>query len=232
MDVTIDDATATDRLRRQAVPGYFCPSRRRSSFNTNSYGLNDYAAATPGQIRRNANGSFLDYTTDDAGRLWAGDNPPSGEIIWQVQNNLVFYGVIVRTPFRSFDGYGLTVGPTNGTPPTDYGSILDGTANTVVVGEKFVPSYATLGGYWADDCGWADGWDPDVIRTVSYRPRPDEDPSENGEAFGSAHPGGVNFAFADGSVRVLRFNINRLVFASLGHRADLLPYHQESSILP
>jgi prepilin-type processing-associated H-X9-DG protein len=38
--------------------------------------------------------------------------------------------------------------------------------------------------------------------------------------FGSAHPGGINAAFADGSVTGLSFDIDRETFNRLGHRDD------------
>jgi len=38
--------------------------------------------------------------------------------------------------------------------------------------------------------------------------------------FGSAHPGGMNVVFADGSVHVIQYSINNNVFNMLGHRSD------------
>ena len=38
-------------------------------------------------------------------------------------------------------------------------------------------------------------------------------------AFRSLHPGGVNFAFADGSVRFIKNSINLLTYRDLGTRA-------------
>jgi len=38
--------------------------------------------------------------------------------------------------------------------------------------------------------------------------------------FGSAHPGGTQFAFADGSCRFIRENIENAVLQQLGNRAD------------
>jgi len=38
--------------------------------------------------------------------------------------------------------------------------------------------------------------------------------------FGSLHPGGAQFCFADGSVRFLSENIDPEIYENLGHRAD------------
>ena len=50
-------------------------------------------------------------------------------------------------------------------------------------------------------------------RTVSSRP-------PTSAAFESLHPGGANFLFGDGSVRLLTPKIKPEIYRSLGHRAD------------
>jgi prepilin-type processing-associated H-X9-DG protein len=47
----------------------------------------------------------------------------------------------------------------------------------------------------------------------------DQEPCANVLRFGSAHPSGVNFAMADGSVRSLSFTISGSVLQSLATRA-------------
>ena len=42
----------------------------------------------------------------------------------------------------------------------------------------------------------------------------------SGFVFGSAHAGGMNALMADGSVRLINYNIRPLVFNSLGHVSD------------
>jgi prepilin-type processing-associated H-X9-DG protein len=41
--------------------------------------------------------------------------------------------------------------------------------------------------------------------------------------FGSAHPGGVNAVFADGSVHHVVYSINPVLFNELGNKADGFP---------
>jgi hypothetical protein len=118
---------------------------------------------------------------------WCGHND-------YTQDNAVYDGVIVRTPYRTNNCTpGACSGPTatapargqavpgapSATRPKD---VTDGMSNTLVVSEKIVRSdlYAGAldgaGGYsWSDDRGWSDGWDPDTIRTTAAVPRSDSD---------------------------------------------------------
>ena len=41
-----------------------------------------------------------------------------------------------------------------------------------------------------------------------------------GYAFGSAHPNGMNCAFADGSIKFIPYMVNRVNFTRLSHRSD------------
>ena len=135
----------------------------------------------------------------DGFRFWQGQNFITPENAW-------YDGVIVRA----------RVNPVRVTVLM----ITDGLSNTMVVGEKWVSNQTYQVPTPSDDCGWADGWDPDVIRFTMYAPRSDVDPSGNGWSFGNAHPGGVNAVFGDGSVRTIRYDISPELFNRLGHRAD------------
>jgi prepilin-type N-terminal cleavage/methylation domain-containing protein/prepilin-type processing-associated H-X9-DG protein len=98
----------------------------------------------------------------------------------------------------------------------------------------------------SDDRGWADGFDADIMRSSCFAPMSDGDslaftpgqlssyfgdgPSNPGEPpwpiaglynvihFGSAHPAGINAVFADGSVRSFAFDVDSVLFNSLGSR--------------
>jgi prepilin-type N-terminal cleavage/methylation domain-containing protein/prepilin-type processing-associated H-X9-DG protein len=179
---------------RGNVKIYFCPSRRKEAFQDDRY-LMDYAGAVPGRRPD----YWDDYWTDGT--------------VWSVPTNAVYWGIIVRA--RTASG------------TVNMASITDGTSNTLLIGEKRLDYRRYESGDWHDDRGWSDGWDPDIMRYTAFDPRQDfKSDSEGsyswkfGYRFGSAHPGGFNALFGDGSVRQIRYNVNLTVFNNLGHRSD------------
>lgn len=109
--------------------------------------------------------------------------------------------------------------------------ITDGTSKTLLVSEKFVHTSLVLGsGGSADDRGWTDGWDFDALRSTLIQPRPDSsapeppNPATNYDPsnyqLGSAHSGGINAVYADGSVGFLNYDINLETLNRLGNRMD------------
>jgi prepilin-type N-terminal cleavage/methylation domain-containing protein/prepilin-type processing-associated H-X9-DG protein len=123
--------------------------------------------------------------------------------------------------------------------------ITDGTSKTLLVAEKYVRSDMYEAGHYSDDAGWSDGWDADSMRTTAFTPINDSDPigfsADLGDKyfsdpdtqitssagvpiynllhFGSAHTGGINAAFADGSVHTISYDIDLVIFNSFGTRA-------------
>ncbi|GIW81881.1 MAG: prepilin-type N-terminal cleavage/methylation domain-containing protein [Gemmatales bacterium] len=97
----------------------------------------------------------------------------------------------------------------------------DGTANTIVAGEKRL-DLLSMGSFQCDDNeGWTSGWDWDIIRWGNNPPQPDRNATDQCEVlFGSSHAGGVNFVYADGSVHFLAFSISQPAFYSLCHIRD------------
>jgi prepilin-type N-terminal cleavage/methylation domain-containing protein/prepilin-type processing-associated H-X9-DG protein len=107
--------------------------------------------------------------------------------------------------------------------PNRMANIRDGTSNTLLLGEKRL-NLAFLGQRQNDDdTGYAAGWDNDIIRRTSIRPKEDFfGPAgvDGGLRFGSSHPGRFNVALADGSVRSISYSIDKLTFRFLGNMAD------------
>ncbi len=147
------------------------------------------------------------YYMGDYGAVVPGDsNDLWGGSIWSVPTTAQYFCVIVRSQ---------TV-----RAPARMASILDGTSNTLVITEKRLNNTLYFINDWHDDCGWADGWDPDVIRATAYGVQPDAPSGVNGYEIGSAHPAGAQGLLADGSVRLLSYSINTTVLYNLAHVAD------------
>jgi prepilin-type processing-associated H-X9-DG protein len=106
--------------------------------------------------------------------------------------------------------------------PTRFADLTDGTSTTILVGEKRL-NRADLGQPQGDDNeGYTGGWDEDTVRSTALPPAPDflgTDPDPD-HRFGSAHPTVVNFVFADGSVRSIKYTVSQTVFERLGNRSD------------
>ncbi|MBX3420525.1 MAG: DUF1559 domain-containing protein [Pirellulaceae bacterium] len=179
---------------------FFCPSRRGSSAISSQGGryLMDYAAATPA----NAPNSWDQYWYGD---VWGMDWLPNR-----------YRGAIARG--------GVDVdGQWKGTK-VKIGDITDGTTNTLLISEKQLHPQRYDTGDWHDDAGWADGWDPDVIRYTGFAPLADRQYERQagweGYRFGSAHSTGINALLADGSVRQIAYTIDLTTFNRLGLRDD------------
>jgi prepilin-type N-terminal cleavage/methylation domain-containing protein/prepilin-type processing-associated H-X9-DG protein len=106
--------------------------------------------------------------------------------------------------------------------PRRLSDITDGTSSTMLLGEKRM-NVQLLKQFQANDNeGYTCGWNHDTMRYSDRILLPDfrhaSDPGD--DRFGSSHPGGMNIALVDGSVRMIPFNIDALIFRNLGRRAD------------
>jgi prepilin-type N-terminal cleavage/methylation domain-containing protein/prepilin-type processing-associated H-X9-DG protein len=99
--------------------------------------------------------------------------------------------------------------------------ITDGTSQTLLLGERLVQPGGLTGlpftSAWCGQVAFADEYD---LRSVPYL-LPDPNHPINGSpsdplCFGSRHPQGANFVFADGSCSFLNNSIDAQVFAALG----------------
>ncbi len=191
----IQNITADATVAQQKIPTYFCPSRRKPLISlVYGNGVNDYAGVTP----------INAISTTIADEFWMGAT-------WTNPLTAQYNGIIVR----SGDGMRLC----------DMARILDGTSNTSMIGEKFhQPQYYDKGD-WCDDQGWTAGWDPDSMRYTAFSPIKDRNnppglPWNYGYYFGSAHPAGINMVFGDGSVHMVSYNVQAVLFNNWGHRRD------------
>ena len=99
-------------------------------------------------------------------------------------------------------------------------AIIDGTSNTLFVGDKRL-NIARLNNYQSDDNeGYTSGWDHDVMRFTDRAPLPDPRTGDGNLRFGSSHPGGFMASLCDGSVKFIRYSIDFTTFSRLGQRND------------
>lgn len=193
-------------VARHGVPAYNCPSRRA---------LNPYGAY---------------YRSDYAGNM--GEILVSGSTVYDRDVNPALSGS------DQSNKTGVVIRTHTGTVTIE--QIQDGSSNTLMVGEKALhpTEHGSNGG---DNETWNDaGWDQCIMRTTAGRNEdgvqfawdllPDmKAPTavdDNGGNtiwywnFGSAHTGGTHFCLADGSVRMISYQIEELTLHHLGHRSD------------
>jgi prepilin-type N-terminal cleavage/methylation domain-containing protein len=177
-------------VRQSVVPIFYCPTRRTAKLDMNS-AKTDYAG--------NAGNSLGD-------------------------NNLT--GVIVRT----------------GAGRVRMTDILDGTSQTALFGEKRMKLDKIGTSYDDNESLYSPGWDPEIVRVansdrdataalnnLNWGPSRDirttdsqifPDPLSGLIQFGSSHPAGCNFVRCDGSVSLVRFQPDHVMFRRFCTKAD------------
>jgi len=116
--------------------------------------------------------------------------------------------------------------------------VIDGTSKTYMIGEKYIPTaHYDTGLDLGDNETWCTGFNNDNFRAtgrwngtiVEAAPVPDTTPEDelwDGPTrtwlwrFGSAHAGGWQVAYCDGSVTTLGYDIDWQVHRDLGNRED------------
>ena len=94
-----------------------------------------------------------------------------------------------------------------------FADIRDGASNTFLVGERSSrKDFST----WV---GVVHGAKFSVARIVGTTNRPPNHKDEQFEDFGSWHPGGAQFVYCDGSVRMVYNQIRQQTFQALGTRS-------------
>jgi prepilin-type N-terminal cleavage/methylation domain-containing protein len=110
-------------------------------------------------------------------------------------------------------------------PRLTVAGVLDGTSNTLMVGEKYIPIKSYAADDWGSEPisrghGWAAcrrTWDTPIPDNIAKTTPGTWDTSAN-ERLGSAHALGINAVFADGSVHFIRYDIDVKVYRALGTR--------------
>jgi prepilin-type processing-associated H-X9-DG protein len=185
----------------------------------------DYAGATPSMDSNDP----LPLTDTQAARTSFWQNAGQG---WLVPANKDWLGMIVRTPIW-WDEQQMVRTDSGSTRPIGFAKVTDGLSKTMMISEKTVNPKYYEGNTPSDDRGWSDGWDPDDVRCTCVAPMSDADAftatqnrvfdwGTQGDVFqfGSAHTGGFNAAFGDGSVHTISYDIDIHLFDNLGNRRD------------
>ncbi|HYO24841.1 MAG TPA: DUF1559 domain-containing protein [Lacipirellulaceae bacterium] len=240
-----DPTKALAALQSHPVPLFNCPSRRGPTRNAtvdekNNTGVQPYLIDYAGVIGGPSRAEVADQFGSDAKYAGYLSNPNSpatnvNYLFWGCENcdefvpgnnnqsrpadEPIFRGVIQRT------GY-VSGAKRSWFKTVSFKQIPDGSSNVMLIGEKrlVISKYDT--GSWHDDRGWTDGWDPDTMRSSMFPPAADAEEPDTAVttplpyAFGSAHAGGFNCIFADGSVHTISYDMDRQTFSLLGNRGD------------
>ena len=162
----------------------------------------DYAASTGGAYDIP---SIMQIGWKQPATLEEGDDPA---FLWYVDEE--FVGQNGRKPVYN----GIVFGRSR----VEMRQVTDGASNTYLVGEKYLPTATYKTGEDAgDNENMYNGFNDDTCRAAFYAPLRDEARVANNQ-FGSAHPGGWNMAFVDGSVREISYDVYLQVHRSLASR--------------
>jgi len=215
-------------LVEQSIPSYICPSRGPRFIDLGApVAAADYAGVMNGWNEAGWVNEFRHYM----------DPEPT-------EQTVTFSGLIAK------GGHHNVNGPTTMLySKVDFGSVTDGSSNTIMSAEKAVRienyNLSSSDGFpfWE---AWGQFAGADWATMRSFAPAMSLDGSQNSGleipvladnagrdswmfvnavqtqefGFGSAHPGTINAVFGDGSTRTLSMNAQLEVLRTLGHRSD------------
>lgn len=210
-------------IRSVAMPAFICPSRRSAVALSNG----------------SANGGRpLDYAAPYFG-------PTSRSPATIKATASTFWGIVVPAEPSAAET-GRSWGGDN---KVTFGSITDGSSNTILLGEKWLRPDQYGIGSWMDDHNIVGSLDQDAMRIGDQPPIQDSNKSTStgqfvaasvnnpccdywrdpnnrapsarlGSRFGGAHSGIMVSLRADGSVNNISMSVDQAVFANLGNKQD------------
>lgn len=208
-------------MARTPLSVYNCPTRRPCQLwpaNTGAFVASN-AADNPAGDQLVARGDYGCNQSMDAasynlcgGAVWQSDvypRPQPDTHVWLVDMGVVFHGPIYQHS------------------TVKQAQVIDGTSHTIMLGEKYL-----VADHYHDGVSWTDienifiGYDDDYSKTTdqdipSAAYSRDMHNYDQYWAFGSAHASAANFVFCDGSVHGIDYDVEPIVFRSLGFRDDM-----------
>jgi prepilin-type N-terminal cleavage/methylation domain-containing protein len=236
-NIQLKYSAQTPAAREAQIKTLLCPSRRTTGKLSMAEGFDHLAATVPPwdttstqyrfSVANNPAGALTDYA-GCVGDFRGSNNVLTGAWFNNTSNGVMIIGNVTSTPAQ---GAG-----TNATPiPTFFGSVrmasvTDGTSNTMMIGEKHVPRGGLGRSLAGDGPAFSGSWTTFAGRIAGIEDTlgkgPDDlTPSTSGDGFfarkfGSWHPGVCQFAFTDGSVRMLRNTLDTTTLRALSGRSD------------
>jgi hypothetical protein len=220
------------------IPLFICPSRRQAivyPLVRNAFlGHNLTSCTVP-----NCTVARSDYAASAGNRNTDYDTTQEGPANYAAAANFAFRFDPSASGYT--EARGLQTGVSFQRSRVELVQITDGTSHTVMVGEKYLnPDRYADGNDLADDQNIFAAHDRDMNRYVGtlqgtgatarwlvgdqFRPRQDRpgDPgsSDNFGIFGSPHAAGLQFVYADGSVKLVSYDIDEYAYWLTGGRDD------------
>jgi hypothetical protein len=219
------------------LAGYYCPTRRPPNFlSVDNGGTDKDTASTNAASLTHRPGGLSDYAASHGSNIVSLEGNGAmtiGEPLAAIQPNGAPWTNLAQM-FMSPPGTRIT----KWRHPTAFATILDGTSNTLLIGEKHVRPVMRWGKN--EDRSVYNGQFARSFRrgagAATFTPPPStpcplvsnrEDSwagttpiKESFLRFGSWHPGICQFVLADGSVRILQNNISDVTLGRLAERSD------------
>jgi len=205
---------AAEQLVRTPLPWLHCPSRRRPKL----YPHKPDTASTNRPYNPGIDGVRTDDLTDVARTDYAING--GGDLV----STQMGPSTLAEAATYGWLDPGGSTGVSYLRSEFTSALLRDGTSNTYFVGEKYLnaDSYGSWDGIGDAQTAYM-GFDPDIARFGSQPPRQDRAGFSDDLRFGSAHAGGFNAVFCDGSVQSISYSIDADVHYRLAHRSDGQP---------
>lgn len=207
---------ANGRMALTPISMFNCPSRRAATLYPYVVGYNSSFrnCNVSNQVPRSDYATNVgDYFTEDiwAWTRWGSDGPKTLEEGDASADQ--FDMIATKATGIAFAGSTVKLS-----------EVTDGTSNTYCAGEKYIQPEFYFNGQSADDNEFMYvGENEDISRTTKFKAFPDLPGYAARGSFGSAHVGGLNMAFCDGSVHLVSYDVEYKVHRNLGHRSDGTP---------